>query len=432
MTDNASGSPQTVALSGSGIAPAAAGLSPPSLTFASRLVGTTSPAQTVKLSNTGSVPLNISSIATTGDYTETNNCNASLGKGASCNINVSFTPTATGTRSGTLSVTDNASGSPQTVALSGSGIAPAAALSPASLTFAGQLVGTTSSAQSVTLSNTGSAPLNISHIATSGDYTQNTNCGGSLGAGASCNINVSFKPTATGTRTGTLSVTDNASGSPQTVTLSGSGIAPAAALSPASLTFANQLVGTTTAAQTVTLSNTGSAPLNISSIATAGDYTQTNNCGGSLDAGTSCSINVIFKPTNTGARAGTLSVTDNASGSPQKAALTGTGVIAAVNLAPTSLNFGKIPVGTTSTPMTVTLSNTGTGTLLISSMALTGPNPADYAQTNNCSSSVDPGANCTITITFTPGTTGNRNATLAITDNAPKSPQNVPLTGSGT
>jgi len=233
-------------------------------------------------------------------------------------------------------------------------------------------------------------------------------------------------------RTGTLSVTDNASGSPQTVTLSGSGIAPAAALLPASLTFASQLVGTTSAAQTVTLSNTGSAALNIGSIATAGDYTQTNNCGGSLDAGTSCSINVIFKPTNTGARAGTLSVTDNASGSPQKAALTGTGVIAAVNLAPTSLNFGKIPVGTTSTPMTVTLSNTGTGTLLISSMALTGPNPADYAQTNNCGGSVDPGANCTITITFTPGTTGNRNATLAITDSAPKSPQNVPLTGSGT
>jgi hypothetical protein len=227
-------------------------------------------------------------------------------------------------------------------------------------------------------------------------------------------------------------VTDNASGSPQTVTLSGSGIAPAAALSPASLTFANQLVGTISSAQTVTLSNTGSAGLNIGSIATAGDYTQTNNCGGSLDAGTSCSINVIFKPANTGARAGTLSVTDNASGSPQKAALTGTGVIAAVNLAPTSLNFGKIPVGTTSTPMTVTLSNTGTGTLLISSMALTGPNPADYAQTNNCGGSVDPGANCTITITFTPGATGNRTSTLAITDNAPKSPQNVPLAGSGT
>src|SRR2546429_48120 len=299
---------------------------------------------------------------------------------------------------------------------------PVVSLSPASLAFGSQVVGTTSAAQSVTLSNTGSSSLNISSIATTGDYTETNNCNASLGKGASCNINVSFTPTATGTRSGTLSVTDNASGSPQTVALSGSGIAPAAALSPASLNFASQLVGTTSSAQTLPLSSTGSAPLNISHIATSGDYTQNTNCGGSLGAGASCNINVSFKPIATGTRTGTLSVTDNASGSPQKAALTGTGVIAAVNLAPTSLNFGKIPVGTTSTPMTVTLSNTGTGTLLISSMALTGPNPADYAQTNNCSSSVDPGANCTITITFTPGTTGNRNATLAITDNAPKSP----------
>ncbi len=412
------------------IKPPVVTFSPTSLAYANQPVGTTSSAQTVTLSNTGSGALNISSIATTGDYAQTNNCGASLGAGASCSINVSFTPTAAGTRPGALSVTDNASGSPQTVALSGSGIA--VGLSPASLIFANQLVGTTSPAQTVTLSNAGSAPLKISSIATTGDYTQSNNCGGSLNAGTSCSINVTFKPTATGTRTGTLSVTDNASGSPQTVALVGSGIAPAAALSPASLTFANQLVGTTSAAQSVTLSNPGSAPLNISQIATAGDYTQTNNCGASLDAGTSCTINVSFKPTNTGTRSGTLSVSDNVSGSPQKAALTGTGVIPAVNLAPTSLNFGQIPVGTTSTPMTVILSNTGTGTLLISSMALTGPNPADYAQTNNCGGSVAPGASCTITITLTPGATGNRNATLAITDNAPKSPQNVPLTGSGT
>src|SRR5258706_569979 len=208
--------------------------------------------------------------------------------------------------------------------------------------------------------------------------------------------------------------------------------APGAAFSRASPTFASQLVGTTSSAKSVTWSNTGSATLNISHIAMTGDYTQTHNCGGSLGAGASCNINVSFKPTTTGMRTGTLSVTDNASGSPQKAALTGTAITPAVNLAPTSLNFGKIPVGTTSTPMTVTLSNTGTGTLLISSMALTGPNPADYAQTNNCGGSVDPGANCTITITFTPGATGNRTSTLAITDNAPKSPQNVPLAGSGT
>jgi len=409
-----------------------ASLSPPALAYANQKVGTTSSAQTVTLSNTGSATLNISNIAITGDYAQTNSCGASLGAGTSCSINVSFTPTAAGTRTATLSVNDNASGSPQTVALSGSGIAAAASLLPASLTFATRLVGTTSPAQSVKLRNTGPVVLNISSIATTGDYAQTHNCGASLGAGASCNINVRFTPTATGTRSGGLSVTDDASDSPQTVALSGNGIAPAAELSPASLTFASQLVGTTSDAQSVTLSNAGSAVLNISSIKTAGNYTQTNNCGANLDAGTSCIINVSFKPSAAGTRSGTLSVTDNASGSPQKAALTGTGVTPAVGLTPTSLNFGKIPVGTTSAPKSVTLSNTGTGILLISSVALTGPNSADYAQTNNCDSSVDPGASCTITITFTPGATGSRTSTLGITDNAPKNPQNVPLTGSGT
>ncbi len=328
------------------VKPPVVSLSPASLAFGSQVVGTTSAAQSVTLSNTGSSSLNISSVATMGDYAQINNCGASLGTGASCSINVSFTPTGTGTRSGTLSVTDNASGSPQTVALSGSGIAPAAAgLSPPSLTFASRLVGTTSPAQTVKLSNTGSVPLNISSIATTGDYTETNNCNASLGKGASCNINVSFTPTATGTRSGTLSVTDNASGSPQTVALSGSGIAPAAALSPASLTFAGQLVGTTSSAQSVTLSNTGSAPLNISHIATSGDYTQNTNCGGSLGAGASCNINVSFKPTATGTRNGTLSVTDNASGSPQTAALSGSGIAPAAALSPASLTFAGQLVG---------------------------------------------------------------------------------------
>src|SRR5207253_2740457 len=97
----------------------------------------------------------------------------------------------------------------------------------------------------------------------------------------------------------------------------GTGIAPGAALSPASLTFAAQLVGTTSAAQTVTLTNTGTAALSISGIATSGNYAQTNNCGTSLGVGSSCTINVTFTPTVAGSRTGTLSVTDNAAGSPQ-------------------------------------------------------------------------------------------------------------------
>ncbi len=210
------------------------------------------------------------------------------------------------------------------------GAAPTASLSPTSLTFATQNVGTTSAAQTITLTNGGTAALAITSIAASGDYAQTNTCGTSLAASANCSISVTFTPTAAGTRTGTVTVTDNAAGSPQTANLTGTGAAvgPSAALSPTSLTFASQTVGTTSAAQAITLSNGGTAALTITSIAATGDYAQTNNCGTSLAAGANCSISVTFTPTTTGARTGTITVTDNATSSPQSAGLTGTGASA--------------------------------------------------------------------------------------------------------
>ena len=204
---------------------------------------------------------------------------------------------------------------------------PGASLSPTSLTFGSQTVGTTSAAQTVTVSNTGSATLTITSIVASGDFAETDNCGSSLVASGNCTISVTFTPTASGTRTGSLSVTDNASGSPQTVNLTGTGAAagtPGASLSPTSLTFGSQTVGTTSAAQTVTLSNTGGATLSITSIVPSGDFAATNTCGGSLAAGGNCSISVTFTPTASGTRTGSLSVLDNAAGSPQTVSLSGT------------------------------------------------------------------------------------------------------------
>src|SRR5216683_1036733 len=209
----------------SGPAPVAS-VSPTSLTFASQTTGTTSAAQTVTLSNTGNAALTItSSIAASGDFAEANTCGSSVAAGANCTIGVTFTPTASGTRTGTLSITDNASGSPQTVSLTGTGTAPTttASLSVTSLTFASQTVGTTSAAQTVTLTNTGSATLTITSISASGDYAETDTCGTSVAVGANCTISATFTPTASGTRTGTLSIADNTSGSPQSVSLTGIG-----------------------------------------------------------------------------------------------------------------------------------------------------------------------------------------------------------------
>jgi IPT/TIG domain/Abnormal spindle-like microcephaly-assoc'd, ASPM-SPD-2-Hydin len=311
-------------------------VSPTSLSFGSQVVSTTSAAKAVTLKNGQSVVLTISSIAASGDYAQSNNCGTSLAAGASCIISVKFTPTTTGTRTGTLTVTDNASNSPQTVSLTGSGVLPAA-LTPTSLSFGSQVVGTTSAAKTVTLKNNQTVSLAISSITTSGDYAQTSTCGTSLATGTSCTISVTFTPTTTGTRTGTLTVADSATNSPQTTTLTGTGLIPAS-VAPTSLGFGSEVVNTTSVAKIATLTNNQAVALNISSIATTGDYAQTNACGASLAAKASCTISVTFTPTTTGTRTGSLTVTDSATNSPQAVSLTGTGTAAPhiASLSPTS------------------------------------------------------------------------------------------------
>src|SRR5207244_913061 len=145
-----------------------------------------------------------------------------------------------------------------------------------------------------------------------------------------------------------------------TVNLTGTGVTPVASLAPSSLTFGNQQVGATSAASPVTLSNTGSGALAITSIAVSGDFGQTDTCGGSLAAGANCTTNVTFTPTASGARSGTLTVTDNAVSNPRTVLLAGTGITGSpvVALSPSSLAFGNQLVGTTSVAKAVTLSNT--------------------------------------------------------------------------
>jgi hypothetical protein len=208
-------------------------LSPASLAFANQSLGTPSAAQTLTLTNTGNAALSITSFAVTGtnasDFAQTNTCSNSLVAGANCTISVTFTPSASGARAAALSIADNASGSPQTVSLSGTGTSNTAvvSLSPTSLAFGNQPVQITSSAQTVTLTNTGTGTLSITSLATSGtnasDFAEVDTCGSSVAAGANCTIAVWFTPAASGTRTAALSIADNASGSPQTVRLSGTG-----------------------------------------------------------------------------------------------------------------------------------------------------------------------------------------------------------------
>jgi hypothetical protein len=308
----------------------------------------------------------------------------------------------------------------------------------AALNFGNQNVGTTSAPQNVTVTNTGNKNLNITAITFTGtnpgDFSQTNTCSVAVAAGKTCTISVSFTPAATGARSANLSITDNAPDSPESLAVSGTGVSsgsPAVSLNPTSLTFATQLVGTTSPGQTVTLTNTGTGALSITSITSSGDYAQTNNCGSTVNAGASCTITVTFTPTAPNTRTGAVTITDNAPDSPQSVSLTGTGTY--VELVPTSLTFASQKIGTTSPGQTVTLTNTGVSSLGIRSISITGTNNADFAQTNNCGSSVAAGKSCTFTVTFTPTATGTRSANLTITDyQAGSQTQNVPLTGTGT
>jgi phosphatidylserine/phosphatidylglycerophosphate/cardiolipin synthase-like enzyme len=310
--------------------------------------------------------------------------------------------------------------------------------------FPSTTIGIASPAQSVTLTNSGNASLTVSGISITGanasSFSETTTCSAVLSAGNSCSISVIFTPAAAGNLAAAISVADNATGSPHTVALAGTGIpvqSAQAVLSATSISFPNTTVGSTSAVQMVTLSNPGTLTLNLSGItltgANAADFASTNNCGISLSAGTSCTISASFTPAATGTFAASISVADSAAASPQTIALAGTGtpaLVAQAVLSPTSLTFPNTASGTTSAAMTSTLSNPGTLALNISGVTVTGANASAFAQTNNCGSSLTPAATCTISATFTPPATGNYSAAVSIADNAAGSPQSLPLSGS--
>lgn len=220
--------------------------------------------------------------------------------------------------------------------ISGSGITrifppPTVTVSPASLAFGSIQQGSSSASQPVTVTNTSVSGLAISSIVTSAQYSLTTTCPATLGAGLTCTISVTFSPTSTGLVNGTLTITDSAATSPQTVSLSGTGTSvgpPIASLTPASLSFGNITQGSSSGALPAILQNTGGTNLTISSIAVSAQYSQTNNCPAALVPTASCTINVTFSPTSLGLVSGTLTVTDNAAGSPHVSNLSGTGVAA--------------------------------------------------------------------------------------------------------
>jgi sugar lactone lactonase YvrE len=405
------------------------------------------------LSNTGVQPFDITG-GLPGDsnfhqVTTVNACGSStatttLAAGTSCDLSYTVHPTTAGTLSASSRITTDSSTlgvdfdnfSATAVA------APLPILTPSTLTFS-STVGAASSAQQATLMNTGGAALTISSVTIGGagaaSFSQASTCGTSLAAGGSCTLAVSCTPTAVGTATATLSVNYPSPLAQQSVALSCTATAalvPQAALTAASANFGTVMAGTASDVQTFTLSNAGTASLTISSVALGGANPTAfalgaNSCGTSLAAGGACTVAVTFRPPSAGSYSASLIVVD-AVGT-QSSALTGTGAPPAAPLAalsPSAGAFGSVTVGSTSAPLTFTLTNGGNAALSITSVSVGGTNAALFSVTaDTCGTLLAADSSCTITDAFKPTAVGSDTATLSVLDSV--GTQTAALTGTG-
>jgi Putative Ig domain/Abnormal spindle-like microcephaly-assoc'd, ASPM-SPD-2-Hydin len=210
------------------------------------------------------------------------------------------------------------------------------------------------------------------------------------------------------------------------------GLASSVTLSPTSLAWGTIFYGATGAAKTATLTNSGTTSITITSVSVTGAGSSefpisAKTCGSTLAAGATCTISVQFKPTAEGTQKATLTVVD--SGGTQTSALSGYG--SAIKFNPASLTFPSTAVGTSSAPQSTTMTNLGSSAMTITSIAIGGANPSDYSETSTCGSTLAAGANCAITVTFTPNAIGSLPADIAVTDSDPTSPQKVLISGTG-
>jgi phospholipase C len=275
----------------------------PSETFQPQVVGTSSSAYQLTFDNTTRKVVTVSSVVASGDFTQTNTCSASLNPGNNCVINVTFTPVLGGVRSGSITVTDSAPGSPHVVTLTG--IGTRVRISPANtVNFGAQPVLTASQPSPVTFTNTSTtSPMHVLNVAATGDFTQTNNCIGKVLASSSCQIVVTFTPQVAGARYGTLTITDDTATNPEVLNLTGVGEVLSGSTS--SFKFGSVPIFTTSGPQSVSISNLSSSPVaftsaSIAGVADFGDFSQTNDCGTQIAANGSCTVQVFFTPNRLG------------------------------------------------------------------------------------------------------------------------------------
>jgi hypothetical protein len=382
---------------------------PAALSFGNQNVGEPSLSQSVTFTNIGSAAMTIHSIAAGTGFKVSNNCGTALKGGASCALAVRFDPTALGPRSTRLVLSSSGIHPLLSLALSGTGTAPEAVVSSTALNYDAQKVGTSSAAQTVTLSNNGSGPLTIQSIVATGSFVQTNNCGKTVQPGNGCTVSVVFSPSAAGAATGALTISDDAlpTGTKQVVSLTGTGAttAPSLTVAPEAIQFPEQKIGTPSLSQTVTMKNGSAAAVSLGKPTYSAGFTVTTTCGATLAKGASCLFHVQFSPTASGPVSGMISIPVTGQ-SAMTVGLSGVGVMAgsapALVANPTSVDFG--PIGVSENPtLTFTVMNMLGVPVAIRSASLSGPSTMTLAS-NGCKLMLAGNGSCVVGVTFTPVT----------------------------
>ena len=436
ITSNASNSALNVPLSGMGFTPGQLTAAPASLSFGSVATGSNA-SLTETLTNSGGTSVAISALAATGSGFTASGLTlpATLTAGQSVSFSVMFSPTSSGSVTGSLAITSNASNSALNILLSGTGLTPGQLTStPTSLSFGNVTTGSSASLTG-TLTNSGGTSVAISALAATGSgfTASGLTLPTTLTAGQSATFSLKFSPASSGSVSGSLAITSNASNSALNVPLSGTGITPGQlTAAPASLSFGS-IATSSNASLTETLSNSGGSALTISQIISAGTGFAFSGITPplTLNPAQSVTFPVSFAPQSVGSATGSLTITSNASNPAVSVALTGTGtgtVPGELAVAPSSINFGSITMGTTQN-QTGTLSATS-GPVIVSSLGVSG---SQFLVSGIAFPVTIPaGSSVPFQVAFTPTVAGTSTANITLTSNASNSPSVESLTGSGT
>jgi Abnormal spindle-like microcephaly-assoc'd, ASPM-SPD-2-Hydin/Protein of unknown function (DUF1573) len=420
---------------GQGSTPGAGILTPnsTSVTFGNVSVGSTA-SQTVTVNNTGTATVNIASATISGaGFTVISGSGAvSVPVGQSGSVQVQFAPTSDVASTGTLTVTSDASNSPLSVSLSGTGTEAIMQMSPATLNFSNVQMGQ-SSTQSVTVTNGGNSNLvvNSAVISGTGFTMSGLTLPATIAAGKNTTFSVKFSPTSTTGSTGTVVFQDNAETSPQTMTLTGSALASGSTLSanPGSVNFGSVVVAGNDPTP-VTLTNSGNATITINTVGVTGAGFSISGltAGQQIAAGATAQFSAAFDPTVPGAATGTISITSSATNGTLSIPVSGTGTQGTLTANPASIPFGNLAVNGSAT-VPVTLTNTGTAALSITASSVSG---TGFSMSSLAAQSLNPGQTASINVTFSPTTATTVNGSVSVSTNLPNSPLTIALSGTGT